>query len=154
MSADEKKKPTGEKETQINQALIKSGLYVQRELNQVCQQFGLNTNQFSALNEIVTKGPLSQKKLCEKLLFEKSNISKIIKTLLHKGLVNVIHPPEDRRLTLLVETHKGLELWKCCMQDFSQSSIGLISALTDKEARTLLIMLKKLEDEFRRKTGS
>ncbi|MBT8354360.1 MAG: hypothetical protein KJO60_07540, partial [Desulfofustis sp.] len=42
-----------EMEAQLVQLLIKSGLFLQRELNQVCQRYGLNINQFSVINEIV-----------------------------------------------------------------------------------------------------
>ena len=78
--------PNTEKEAQLVQLLIKSGLFLQRELNQVCQGYGLNINQFSVINEIVLQGPVSQKMLCERLLSEKSNISKIVKTLLDKNI--------------------------------------------------------------------
>ena len=58
--------------TKIVQGLLKCGHFLQREMNQVCQRFGLKQQQFSVLNEIVWHGPLSQKELGETLLFEKS----------------------------------------------------------------------------------
>ncbi len=54
--SNEKSKLPKRQETLIVQSLIKSGLFVQRELNLVCQQFGLNTNQFNVLNEIILRG--------------------------------------------------------------------------------------------------
>lgn len=152
MSSDDKKTKPKNRETQITQALIKSGLYVQRELNHVCQQFGLNTNQFSVLHEIISRGPLSQKKLCRRLLFEKSNISKIVKTLLAKKLINIVAAPEDRRLTLIIETPEGGELWKSCMHHFDKTSTNLISSLTNEEIHNTLDMLNKIEDDFRVKS--
>ena len=68
--------------TQIVQGLLKCGQFLQREMNQVCQRFGLKQQQLNALNEIVWKGPISQKELGKTLLFEKSNVSKIVKILL------------------------------------------------------------------------
>ena len=53
-------------------------------MNPVCQKFGLKQQQFNVLNEILWYGPISQKELGETLLFEKSNVSKIVKTLLEK----------------------------------------------------------------------
>ena len=149
MTQTGEKRQSGSIETQVAQALIKSGLYVQRELNQACQQFGLTTNQFTVLNEIVSKGPLSQKALCEKLLFEKSNTSKIVKALLSRKLINVAIAPGDRRLTLLIETPEGVELWRSCMQTFSRSSSDLLSSLTEQEIPDIIKLLNKLEDEFR-----
>ena len=147
--SDEKSKLSKRQETLIVQSLIKSGLFVQRELNLVCQQFGLNTNQFNVLNEIILRGPFSQKVLCGRLLFEKSNISKIVRSLLDKELINVATAPEDRRLTLLIETQKGVELWKECRQSFYISSTELMSALSDEEIHNALDLLKRLEKEFK-----
>jgi hypothetical protein len=70
--------------TQIVQGLLKCGQFLQREMNQVCQRFGLKQQQFNVLNEIIWNGPISQKELGETLLFEKSNVSKIVKILLEK----------------------------------------------------------------------
>ncbi len=147
--SDEKSKLPVQQETLIVQSLIKSGLFVQRELNLVCQQFGLNTNQFNVLNEIILRGPFNQKVLCKRLLFEKSNISKIVRSLLDKELINVATAPEDRRLTLLIETQKGVELWKDCQQKFYKSSIELMSALSEEEIHNAINLLKRLEHEFK-----
>ena len=135
-------------EAHVVQLLIKNGLFLQRELNQVCQQHGLNTNQFSAINEIIMQGPISQKELCERLLFEKSNVSKIVKNLLEKALVSVSVAPNDRRSTLLIETEQGSEIWKKCMDKFYDSSTELMSTLSEEELRNILRLMKRLERRF------
>src|SRR5210317_1552003 len=84
--------------TQIVQGLLKCGHFLQREMNQVCQRFGLKQQQFSVLNEIIWHGPINQKELGEKLLFEKSNVSKIISILLEKNLIGSAIAPIDRRM--------------------------------------------------------
>ena len=132
------------------QSLIRSGLFLQRELSQVCQHFGLNTNQFSVLNEIKLQGPLSQKELCERLLFEKSNLSKIVKNLQDRELIEITVAPEDRRMTLLIETEKGDQLIDECLRNISQSSTGLMAVLSNEEVLNSMKMLKKLEKSFRR----
>jgi len=73
-----------ENETQIVQLLLKNGLFLQREVNQVFRRFGLKQQQFSVLDGIVWHGPINQKDLAETLLFEKSNISKIVRILTEK----------------------------------------------------------------------
>lgn len=135
-------------EAQVVQLLIKSGLFLQRELNQVGQQHGLNTNQFSAINEIILQGPISQKELCERLLFEKSNVSKIVKNLQDKGLISVTVAANDRRSTLLIETRQGAEIWKECLHKFYHSSNELMSTLSEEELRNTLRLMKILERRF------
>ncbi len=128
-------------------SIIKNGLFLQRELGQVCQKFGLNTNQFVVINEIILKGPVSQKELCNRLLFEKSNISKIVKALQDKELISVSVAPVDRRSTLLIETQQGLETWKDCLQSFNSSSTDLMSLLSEDEILGVLNGLKKLRSK-------
>ena len=137
--------------TQIVQGLLKCGQFLQREMNQVCQQFGLKQQQFTVLNEIIWNGPISQKELGETLLFEKSNISKIVKILLEKKWIRVAVDTHDRRLTLLTETPEGFAVWKECMQAFNQSSSELISILSEPDQVKAIRFLKKLEKAFKRK---
>ena len=137
--------------TQIVQGLLKCGHFLQREMNQVCQRFGLKQQQFSVLNEIVWHGPINQKELGEKLLFEKSNVSKIVRILLEKNLISLAVAPGDRRMTLLFETPEGLAVWKDCMQAFHKSSTENLSLLSEEEAAEAIIFLKKLQKAFKNK---
>jgi len=147
----EKNLVSPENETQFVQLLLKCGLFLQREINQVFQRFGLKQQQFSVLDEIVWHGPISQKELGETLLFEKSNISKIVRILLEKKLINIAVAPIDRRLTLLSETPEGLSLWKDCMQAFNESSTEFMSVLSEDEATKAIELLKKLQKAFKNK---
>jgi DNA-binding MarR family transcriptional regulator len=147
-SGTEQKALPKEKKTLIVQLLLKCGLFLQREMNQVCQRFGLSQHQFSVLNEIVYHGPVSQKELVERLFFEKSNISKIVRILMEKKLIHVAVAPEDRRITLLFETPQGVALWKGCMQAFHESSAELMSPLSEKEGSQAIELLKALQKEF------
>jgi DNA-binding MarR family transcriptional regulator len=140
-----------EKETLIVQLLLKCGLFLQREMNQVCRRFGLKQQQFSVLNEIVWHGPINQKELGEALLFEKSNVSKIVRILLEKKLIDVEVAPGDRRMTLLFETPEGLAVWKDCMQAFHESSTEILSLLSEDEATEAIRFLKKLQKAFKTK---
>ena len=140
-----------EKETLIVQLLLKCGLFLQREMNQVCRRFGLKQQQFSVLNEIVWHGPINQKELGEALLFEKSNVSKIVRILLEKKLIDVEVAPGDRRMTLLFETPEGLAVWKDCIQAFHESSTEILSLLSEDEATEAIRFLKKLQKAFKTK---
>jgi DNA-binding MarR family transcriptional regulator len=151
VKSTQKKPVTPEKETLIVQLLLKCGLFLQREMNQVCQRFGLKQQQFSVLNEIVWHGPINQKELGEKLLFEKSNVSKIIRILLEKNLIGSAVAPMDRRMTLLFETPEGLAVWKNCMQAFHQSSAEIMSLLSEDEEAEAIRFLKKLQKAFKNK---
>ena len=135
----------------IVQGLLKCGQFLQREMNQVCQRFGLKQQQFNVLNEIIWNGPISQKALAEALLFEKSNVSKIVKILIEKKWIRVAVATHDRRLTLLTETPEGFAVWKESMQAFNQSSLELRSIFPESEQVNAIRLLNKLEKAFKRK---
>jgi MarR family 2-MHQ and catechol resistance regulon transcriptional repressor len=137
--------------TQIVHGLLKCGQFLQREMNQVCQRFDLKQQQFSVLNGIVWHGPLTQKELGETLLFEKSNVSKIVKILFEKKWISVAVATHDRRLTLLSETPEGFAVWKESMQAFNQSSSELISVLSENEQINAIRLLNKLQNTFKKK---
>jgi len=137
--------------THIVQGLLKCGQFLQREMNQVCQRFGLKQQQFNVLNEIVWNGPISQKELGDTLLFEKSNVSKIVKILLERKWIRVTVATHDRRLTLLTETPEGFAVWKESMHAFNQSSLELIPILSENEQVNAIRLLKKLEKAFKTK---
>ncbi len=151
-SAEEQQRTAKRKEieAQVIHWLIRNGLFLQRELSHSCQQHALNANQFSALNEIILQGPISQKELCERLLFEKSNVSKIVKNLQEKDLISVTVGPNDRRITLLIETAKGEEVWRECLHKLYGSSTELMSGLSEEELRNTLRLMKILARKFMR----
>ena len=134
-----------EKETKIIQLLLKCGLFLQRELNQIFREFGLNQQQFSVLTEIVYHGPVGQKKLGERLFYEKSNISKIVKILQERELISVMPSPFDRRSALLVASPEGLALWKACMQGFNRASGEFMAFLSEEDIMKTLELLAKLQ---------
>ena len=136
--------------TRIVQGLLKCGHFLQREMNQVCQRFGLKQQQFSVLNEIIWHGPLTQKELVERLLLEKSNVSKIVKILSEKKWIGVAVDTLDRRLTLLSETPEGFATWKKCMQAFGESSAELMSILSEDEQLDAIRFLNRVQKAFKR----
>jgi DNA-binding MarR family transcriptional regulator len=148
---DEKNPMTPENEAQLVQLLLKCGLFLQREMNQVFRRFDLKQQQFSVLDEIVRHGPISQKELGEALLFEKSNISKIVRILLGKNLIKVTVAPMDRRLTLLSDTTEGISLWQDCMRAFNESSTDFLSLLSEDELTKTIELLQKLQRSFENK---
>jgi len=103
------------------------------------------------LNEIIWHGPLTQKELGERLLFEKSNVSKIVKILSERKWIGVAVDTHDRRLTLLSETPEGFAAWEKSMQAFNKSSSELMSILSKNERLDAIRFLSTLQKAFKRK---
>ncbi len=136
------------KEARLLLEILKCSQVPQREINRALQSFGLKYQQFVVLDEIIWNGPVSQKMVCEDLLFEKSNISKIVKLLLDRQLVQLTVFPGDRRSTLLSETPEGVKLWKQCVDAFNKLSDGYFNMLTGNEIDEAMRIIKKIQKEF------
>ncbi len=126
------------------QNLLRTGTYLQREGNRIAGEYAIKQQQFTVLNEIVRAGPVNQKQLIGGLLFEKSNVSKIVQVLIKKGLIQSEQSQNDRRITILSRTAKGLKVWQQCMDRFNKWSVSFTSTLNQNEIKQLTQLLKKL----------
>lgn len=151
---DQNRSPELNSATDVIQMLLKYGVFLQREGNRVFEKHGIKHQQFIVLNEIVSRGPISQKELVEELLFEKSNVSKIVQILQKKGFITVTGHPSDRRVTLLLETEHGEQVWKNCIQAFQAWSSALTAALVPQDIKQAARSLKKFQKLFKNVQGS
>ena len=121
--------------------LLRIGAYLQRAGNRISGDYGLTQQQFVVLNEIAVKGPLSQKAIVGSLLFEKSNVSKIVSKLKTLNLIDVATSTDDARITILTATPYGDDLWKNCMHDFDAWNKDWLSSLVDAKTNQVLYAL-------------
>lgn len=136
-------------EAQFLHQLLKCSHFIERGINTVLRQYDLKQQQFAVLDEIVRHGPISQKELADKLLYGKSNISRIIKILSNKKLIQVTTAPMDRRLTLLIETAEGDLLWKNCVRVLNRASAEFASDLSQQNVEETFTLLRKLEKSLK-----
>ncbi len=130
--------------------LLGCAAHLQRQMTRICGAHGLKQQAFSLLNEIVCHGPMSQKEAGTRLLLEKSNISKITGLLLEKRLITAAQDSHDRRITLLVETPEGKQVWQDCAANVNAVFPELLPGLSFEEAGQGLSLLRKLRKNFAR----
>lgn len=124
--------------------LLKCSQYVERETNYILRQFGIKQQQFTVLNEIILNGPVSQKELVDNLLYGKSNISRIVRMLSERRLIQVIVSPIDRRLTLLTETTDGREMWEACSRAIDNASNEYLSQVSSDDVEITLVQMRMI----------
>jgi DNA-binding MarR family transcriptional regulator len=127
-------------------SLLRLGAFLQREGTRIVKAFDLNQQQFVVLKEIEEKGPLSQRDICSGLLFEKSNISKMVKKLAKAGLVSMIQSPLDGRLSLLQVSDKGKRVVSECMGMLDHWNKKWLDSLSREDVAAALRVLEKLEE--------
>ncbi len=128
----------------IVSSLLRIGVFLQREGGRIVGEYGLKQQQFVVLNEIVRKKEIIQKELVGELLFEKSNVSKIVKKLRNSALIEVFPSPEDGRMTVLRATENGNEVWSKGMKSFSKWNKEWLRSLSKRELGTAVNVLEQL----------
>lgn len=101
----------------------------------------LNQQQFVVLKEIQERGPLMQRQICSALLFEKSNVSKIVKKLQSRGLVAAAPSPTDARAVRVRVTARGRRVIGRSMlrlRTWNKAWLAGLSARELREAQTML----------------
>jgi DNA-binding MarR family transcriptional regulator len=91
----------------IARYLMRLGAYMEREGSRALAPLDLTHQQFLVLSRISEQGSVSQKDLCDKMLYEKSNASRIIKKLLSLGLIQIEADTADARKQVISPTDQG-----------------------------------------------
>jgi DNA-binding MarR family transcriptional regulator len=126
---------------------LRIGAYLLREGNRIAEKYGINQQQFVVLNFIGENELVSQKEICSSLLYEKSNVSKIIKRLEKIGLVEKKSSSGDLRYSHINITPKGQKVINQGIEDFNEFNTKLLGKLSDNEIEMSLkttTMLNKL----------
>ncbi|MEO6547440.1 MAG: MarR family transcriptional regulator [Ferruginibacter sp.] len=114
------------------------------QLKLIFDKEGLTMQQFNILR--ILRGnvkPLSTLQIRERMLDKMSDTSRIVDRLIIKGLAKKIICKTDKRLVDITVTEKGKKLLQ--KFDLQEDQIhGIVSALSDKEARTLNKLLDKI----------
>lgn len=131
--------------TKIVIQLLQLGTDLLKTGNRIAAEYMLNQQQFIILNEIVRKGTLNQRQLIGELLYEKSNVSKIVKKLKNLNYINVNISHEDGRITLLSPTKEGESVWRQCMEKLNKWNRNWVKSLSGDEINETLMVLNRLK---------
>lgn len=112
----------------------------------VLRPFNLSTSQFAVLLLLDADQGWRLTDLSERLLFDKSTITRIIDRLEHTALVRRIADPADRRVQRVLLTDKGLELRNQARAAHEHSVERRMAVLDADEQRSLYALLAKLRD--------
>ena len=107
--------------------------------------FSVSMSQAYAIHELDHgDGPISQRELADRLLLEKSTVSRMVADLEDKGLLERERDPNNRRTYRLRLTDKGREFHARMGENFGAQFREWTAALTAAERKALLIGLPAL----------
>ncbi len=121
-------------------------VYLMRVADRLFSRYELNQSQFAVLNEIVRNPGLNQTEIMDKLMLEKSNLSKIVKKLNRNKLIKVMTPKNDKRSTIPLVTEKGEKLWEECVENLNQLKMKFASDLDDEKRDRILDSTRVLRE--------
>lgn len=110
----------------------------------VLRQFNLNTSQYSVLQLLDTDRGWRLTDLSERLLFDKSTVTRIIDRLEQMALVHRRAEPGDRRVQRVVLTDQGLALRERAQAAHERSMEHRMAVLAPEEQHSLYGLLAKL----------
>ena len=106
--------------------------------------FPISMSQAFAVHELDVEAPMSQRELADRLVLEKSTVSRMIADLERQGLVIRERDPANRRTNRLRLTDAGRELHARIGANFGTQFHQWAAALTDAESRALMVGLPAL----------
>ena len=105
---------------------------------------GLTISQFGVLEALCHLGPLSQKKIGQKILRSSGNITMVVDNLEKRGLVVRRSDKADRRVFIVHLTDEGNKLIRHIFPPHAAVIAGEMSVLSAAEQETLGGLCKKL----------
>ncbi|PJZ84033.1 MarR family winged helix-turn-helix transcriptional regulator [Leptospira harrisiae] len=133
---------------QIGFNLNRVALLFRRELIRCLRDFKLSPEQWQVLAMLWQKGKLSQKQIIELTLQDAPSASKMISRMEGAGLIQVEISKLDKRSTLISLTVKGKSLEKILPKRILSHFDLILSAMSVKNRKTFLILLKEFRIIF------
>lgn len=126
--------------------IVRMSHYIAKAVDRNLAEFGLNRGEFELLGALIRSESqsLSPKVVQSRMLISSGALTNRIDRLEAKALIRREPDPDDRRGCRLVPTPKGIDLGLKAVASHMALEARLVSALTDKERRTLEALLKKL----------
>ncbi|MCX7558514.1 MarR family winged helix-turn-helix transcriptional regulator [Sulfitobacter sp. F26204] len=106
--------------------------------------FDLSTNEWRLLALVQGRAPARARALADLLLMDKSQTSRVVKSLLAKGLLFTSPDPDDGRASVLELTGKGAKLYMRAFAEVMRNNQRMLEVLSVEEVLAFDLILAKL----------
>lgn len=129
---------------QLYEALVQLvRVYQFRDREQICCH-DISVTQGYALEALVERGQMRLGDLAEVLMIDKSTTSRVVDSLVRKGLIARVHSMEDRRAVRLAPTKKGDVLYQKIRVSMVDAKKVLIEDLSPEVRQAAIELIKRL----------
>ena len=136
--------------------IVLTGSMLVKEGYHILKPFGLTDTQFNVLmllNEQTAGGKISQTRLGDMMLVNRSNITGIIDRMEQSGLVRRTANSDDRRVNDIELTDAGKELLKKAHDAYYKRIEEVMSVLSGPENSQLCTSLEAIREQVRTRTA-
>ena len=130
--------------THLRLVLWKAAKAVERIDKASISKTGLGLSDFSIMEVLLHKGPLTINQIGEKVLLTSGSMTVAINRLQSKGLVKRIQDPADGRCFYVHLTKKGRKTIKIAFAKHEQNLEKIAGVLSDNERTELVRLLRKI----------
>ena len=116
---------------------------VLRHAAATAKRMSLETSELAALEHLQAAGPMTQKRLGERLSISPGAVTAMIDRLESRGYVERTPNPEDRRSALVVITKAGLEESLRQLWPYIENMRGLEEGFSDEEREVIARFLRE-----------
>ena len=117
----------------------------QRKIQDAIRPLKITPNEWRVLFFVHDHDDLSISDIAEECLIEPSTLSRLLKALEKRELIERIRDDEDQRYTRIVLTNKGQEAYKNIIPVVSRQLEFTQSGLSESDKKTLLRILKSMK---------
>jgi len=126
--------------------LLRTGNLLVGELTRRFRRYGLSHAGFNVLMILQLAGrPLSQREIGERWLVTRGAVTGLVDSLETAELVRRQPHPDDRRVSLVELTDKGVSVLDDLLPDHLRGEEEMLATLTEEEQQTLLELLEKVQ---------
>ena len=133
-----------------NQGLILALRNLSHVLRQLYEGKGSQTG---ILIRLIETGPITQRKLTELLGIQPGSASEVIAKLERAGLIQRSPSQSDRRTVDITLTESGTQQAMAARQQRIHRHTEMFACLSDSEKQQLLLLLKKLDNDWAQRYG-
>lgn len=128
--------------------IIKTGHWITDSVSTELKVFGVSEPQFNVLRILrgQNKNPITVEEVANRMIQRSSNVTRIIDKLLARGFVIRKECESNRRKMDISITNEGLQFLKQLDKKVNDFHKPMFDKLTEKEALTLITLIKKLRD--------
>ncbi len=110
--------------------------------------YSLTIDQWLVLKSIEEKQHLTQNQLAQDIYKDGASVSRIIDDLVKKGMMNRRQNSQDRRVSILELTEKGIVELKKVKKIMREIRSNGVKNLNAKDVQTAMNVLKSIQNEF------